>query len=202
MVFSEKKSHTVCVILTGGSSSRMGRDKANLVISGQTFLERLVRQFSALFPVYISVGETGRFDCYGAGELVDLHPGMGPLAGLEAAFLQTDAERVFLTATDLPFGSKELAAVLTDKMGDADACVIRRYGGETEPTFAVYHRRCLPGVQAVLGDGKRSFRGLFSRINVRWVEEAELSDFHLEALLQNVNTPEEYEKAVKTAENE
>lgn len=173
----------------------MGRDKAGLSLSGETFLSRLVRIYSPDFPVYVSVGEAGRFPCDGTGELVDLHPGTGPLAGLEAAFLQTDADAVFLTATDLPFGTLALARRLLSLLGDADACVIRRMDGQPEPAFGVYKRSCLSAVQALLSENRRAFRGLFDRVSVRWAVEAELSEFPLEQLLQNVNTPEEYEKA-------
>ena len=153
---------TICVILAGGRSSRMGRDKAELPLGGETFLARLIREYTPGFPVYVSVGEAGRFPCDGAKELVDRHPGMGPLAGLEAAFVGTDADAVFLTATDLPFGTLELAQRLLDMLGDADACVIRRSDGNMEPAFGVYRRSCLPAVQRLLAENRRAFRGLFS----------------------------------------
>lgn len=174
----------------------MGRDKAELPLSGETFLSRLVRQYSPAFPVYVSVGEAGKFPCDGVAELLDLHPGMGPLAGLEAAFCRTDADAVFLTATDLPFGTLALARRLLELLGDADACVIRRKDGQIEPAFGVYKRSCLPVVQTMLAEGRRAVRGLLSEVCVRWAEEAELEGFSLEQLLQNVNTPEEYATAV------
>lgn len=179
----------------------MGRDKASLPLNGETFLGRLVREYSPGFPVYVSVGEAGRFDTCGAGELVDLHPGMGPLAGLEAAFARTDAEAVFLTATDLPFGTLALAKRLCSLLGEADACVIRRTGGGLEPAFGVYRRSCMGPLKDCLAEGRRSFRGLLERVDVNWAEETDLADFPLEQLLQNVNTPEEYQKAAEKAKN-
>ena len=189
------------MILAGGKSSRMGRDKAALPLHGETFLARLVRQYSPVFPVYVSVGQAGKYDTCGAGKLVDLHPGVGPLAGLEAAFLETDAEAVFLTATDLPFGTLELAQRLLTMLGDADACVIRRNNGNLEPAFGVYRRSCLAPLTACLKEGRRSFRGLLDRVTVRWAGEAELGEFPLERLLQNINTPEAYENAARSLEN-
>ena len=179
----------------------MGRDKARLPIGGGTFLSRLVREYRPGFPVYVSVGEAGKFPCDGAKELVDRHPGMGPLAGLEAAFLQTDADAVFLTAVDLPFGTLALAQRLLEMLGDADACVIRRSGGNMEPAFGVYRRSCLPAVQKLLTENRRAFRGLFCEVRVHWAEEAALKEFPLEQLLQNVNTPEEYQKAAEKVKN-
>lgn len=192
---------TICVILSGGRSSRMGRDKAMLPFHGETFLARLVRQYSPAFPTYVSVGQAGKYDTSGARELVDLHPSVGPLAGLEAALEQTDADAVFLTATDLPFGTLTLARRLVELLGTADACVIRWDDGSIEPAFGVYRRSCLEPLRACLCQGRRSFRGLLDQVTVHWASEAELREFPLRQLLQNINTPESYQKALETQED-
>ena len=193
---------TICVILAGGKSRRMGRDKAMLPLGNQTFLSRLISKYSIRFSVYVSVGTAGKFPCPGAEELVDLRPGAGPLAGLEAAFSQTDADAVFLTATDLPCGSVELANHLLKELGEADACVICRRDGKPEPTFGVYRRNCQKAVKMLLDEDQRTFRTLFDRIHVRWLYEKELAEFPLEQLLQNINTPEEYEKLQRFCQND
>ena len=188
---------TICVILAGGQSSRMGRDKALLPIAEGTFLSRLIEIYRDRFPVFVSVGEADRFPHPSAGEITDLRPGMGPLAGLEAAFLKTDADLVFLTATDLPFGTVKLAEFLLERIGDCDACLIRRRDGGLEPAFAVYRRSCLPALQSCLDTGRRSVRGLLEHLSVRYVEEDALPGFDLDRMLMNVNTPENYAKALE-----
>ncbi|MBQ9269989.1 MAG: molybdenum cofactor guanylyltransferase [Oscillospiraceae bacterium] len=188
---------TICVILAGGQSSRMGRDKALLPIAEGTFLSRLIEIYRDRFSVFVSVGEADRFPHPGAGEITDLRPGMGPLAGLEAAFLKTDADLVFLTATDLPFGTVKLAELLLERIGDRDACLIRRRDGGLEPAFAVYRRSCLPAVQSCLDTGRRSVRGLLEHLSVRYVEEDALPGFDLDRMLMNINTPENYAKALE-----
>ena len=164
-------------------------------------LTHLIETYRARFDVAVSVREAGQFDTAGAPELLDLHPGQGPLAGLEAAFRQTEAEVVFLTATDLPFGDAGLAEELLRRLGDAEACVLRRREGKIEPLFGVYRRGCLPAVERCLKEGRRSCRGLLDQIRVRWVEEDEISNWDLEQVLQNVNTPEEYQRAIQKIEN-
>ncbi len=174
---------TVAVILTGGRSSRMGRDKCALRLGGETFLERLVERYRGAFGrVCVSVDRPGRFDPAGAEEVCDRRPGrQGPLAGLEAAFLQTGAEAIFLTAVDLPFG---------------DAALARRL----EQLCADYGRGGLGAVSACLEEGRRAFRGMLERVDCRTVDEAELPGFDLERILLNVNRPEDYAAARAAAE--
>lgn len=181
------------VILTGGGSRRMGRDKALLPWRGGTMLQSLIDKYSrTLGPVAVSVDEPGRFAFRSALELADPYPGMGPLNGLAAAFEQTGAETVFLTGTDLPFGEPELVRALAGLMGDADACVIRRGEKGVEPLFALYKRSCAHAARRALCEGRKSFRELFGSINVRYVLPEELPGFDLERILSNVNTPEDY----------
>ena len=188
---------TIAVILTGGMSRRMGRDKGTILFEdGETLIARLVRRYRGEFDeVYVSVNEAGRFDTAGAPELVDLRPGQGPMAGLEAAFARTDADLVFLTAVDLPFGTPALARELDRLRAGRDACYIRRSDGRPEPLFALYARACQIPLSACLEEGRRSFRWLFQRVDAREVREGELEGFDLDRLLLNVNCPEDMEAA-------
>ncbi len=192
---------TAAVILTGGLSRRMGRDKCGLELEGETFLERLVERYGPVCGrICVSVDRPGRFDTAGAEEVCDRRPGnQGPLAGLEAAFLQTGAEALFVTAIDLPFGDTALARRLMDLRGGADACCIRRRDGRVEPLFAVYGRGCLEAASAGLDQGRRSFHALLERVETRFVNEEELPGFDLERILLNVNRPEDLETARRLA---
>lgn len=184
------------VILTGGGSRRMGRDKATLPWAGGTMLQSLINKYAAsLGSVAVSVNRSGRFDFTGATELVDRYPNMGPLNGILSAFEQSGEELMFLTATDLPFGDPALVRRLEELMGDADACVMRRGVKGMEPLFALYQRRCYDAVARCLAAGRKSFFALFEEIKVRYVEEEELENFDLEQILFNVNTPEDLKKA-------
>lgn len=181
------------IILAGGKSRRMGVDKAGLLLEGESFVARLTARFRTQFgQVWVS----------GPGGLADLRPDSGPLGGLEAAFVRTGAERLFLTAVDLPFGEPELARLLLDALGEWDACLIRRRGGRVEPLFAAYRASCLPRIQACLDGGRRAMGALLEGLDCRLLAEEELSPrFDLERILLNVNTPEDYRRAEKISNN-
>lgn len=188
--------HTIAVILSGGRSSRMGRDKAELPLGGETFLDRLTTGLTPLFDrVYVSVDRPGRYP--GRRELPDLRPGQGPLAGLEAAFRSTAAEAVFLAAVDLPFAAPALAAKVLERVGEGDACVIRRRDGTAEPLFALYRRSCMGPLTDCLDQGRRAVMALLDRVDCRWLAEEELPEFDLERMLWNINTGQEYRRAVE-----
>lgn len=179
---------TIGVILSGGQSRRMGRDKGDLRLGEHTLLERMAGGLTPLFDgIYVSVDRPGRYP--GCRELPDLRPGQGPLAGLETAFLRTGAEAVFLAAVDLPFAPPALASRVAAETREGDAVVIRRRDGAPEPLFALYRRSCLPAVSACL-----------DRVDCRWVEEAGLPGFDLDRALFNVNTRAELRRAAEGGE--
>ena len=189
--------HITTVILTGGRSRRMGRDKGNLPVGEGTLLERMIGRWTGVFDaVAVSVGEGERPLPAGVTALLDRHPGAGPMAGLEAALAELETDAVFLTAVDMPFGDAALARWMAERMGQADVCTIRRGGGRPEPLFALYRKSCLPAITRSLEAGRRSFvQGLFPFVEVEQVGDEELAAFDLERSLFNANFPEEWERA-------
>lgn len=187
---------TAAVILAGGMSRRMGRDKAALPFGEETMLSHLVHTYQPHFDVTaVSLNTPGRFDTAGALEVVDRHPGDGPMAGLEAAFLDTGADVIFLTGTDLPFGDPALARHLVESLGEHDICLIRSEKGP-EPLFAVYSSACLPAMQKALSEGRRSMYGVIQQMDTLELPAEELHQFDIGHILSNVNDPEEYARAL------
>lgn len=185
------------VILTGGQSRRMGRDKAGLPLEpgGPGMRDALVLRYAkSLGDVAVSVDRAGRYDGDMALELPDSFPGSGPMNGIYSAFSQTDAESIFLTATDLVNGDPTLALYLAERLGGHEACVIRRSTGHLEPLFAIYARSCFKIAEAYLSEKRRSMLQLIKAADTVFVDESELSSrWNLDEVLWNINTPEDYE---------
>jgi molybdenum cofactor guanylyltransferase len=129
------------VVLAGGKSSRMGRDKALLEIGGQTLLERqigLAREMGAE-KIFIS-GRAGRdYSAFGCRALRDKFAGAGPLAGIERALVACVSPLVLVLAVDLP---KMNAKVLRELFAHCaeDLGAIPRVNGNIEPLAAFYPR--------------------------------------------------------------
>ena len=180
------------VILTGGASRRMGRDKAMLPYKGTTMLQYLIDKYSLFGPVVVSVNEAGRFPFTGACEAVDRYPNLGPLNGIVSGFGETEEQLMFMTGTDLPFGDTALVEKLLSLMESADACIIRQGKKDFEPLFALYRRSCAAKAEECLAAGKKSIREMLDSLSVRYVSPEELPGFDLGHILMNVNTMDEY----------
>ena len=182
------------VILAGGQSRRMGRDKLRLTLEGETLLERALRRYGEVFPrVLVSVAGPEKFPELGQKRVFDRFPGAGPLAGLHAGLLSA-GEDVFLTGADMPFSSPEKALELASLCGEAEACVLTDEEGRWEPLFGYYRPSVLPKAEELLRSGRRSMGALLGAVELREVRLAELGEEPDSPLARNVNVPEDYEK--------
>ena len=183
------------VILAGGESRRMGRDKLRLTLEGEALLERARRRWTAVFPrVLVSVGDPDRYPWLEDRRVPDLRPGQGPMAGLEAGLLRAD-EPVFLTAADMPFSSPSAALRMHDLCPEeAEACVLTDEAGRWEPLFGLYKPEILPRIRELLDSGRRSMGALLDRSRVKILKPSDLGEAWEDRLLLNLNEPGDYEK--------
>lgn len=183
----EGQAHCCAVVLAGGRSRRMGRDKARINWGGETLLERAVRfwrQSGRVEQVLVAEGAPGHLPVLppGARAVADPVPDKGPMAGLVAAFRASGADLLYVSAVDLPNLTEQ--AILPPP--EHDAAVYRRAGG-VEPLFGVYRRSVLPWAEALLerGDGKMSHLLQVVRTDYYYTPPC------LEGVLQNLNSPED-----------
>lgn len=193
------------LILAGGRSSRMGRDKMWLDLDGIPLIEIVARRLLPIAgEIIFSSDDSPRLDALVARLPVpavvapDHYQGAGPLAGLQAGLLAANNAMVFTVATDMPFVNPSLVTAMIDHCGDEDAIVPRVYvadldGPQPEPLHAVYRKSCLPAIEAALSKGRRRMVSFLDDIRVCYVEDSVLRqlDPHLHSL-QNINTPEEW----------
>jgi molybdenum cofactor guanylyltransferase len=183
-------------ILAGGASRRMGRDKAGLVLDGETLLARAVRRLRPVVREVIVVGPPERSLLVPDVRVVpDDRPGQGPLGGVYTALGAASTDRVFVMACDMPFVQTDLVRCLLSLAGAYDIVVPRSERG-TEQLHAVYMRACLPAVAACLDTGALAIASLYSHARTYVMEPDEWAVYDpLHLSLVNVNTPEEWEAA-------
>src|SRR5918996_1835147 len=146
------------VVLCGGASTRMGRDKALIEIGGKP-LVRLVaeRVAECADPVLLASGASRRFGSLPYEEIADAAPGTGPLAGLVAALSASPHDLVVAAAVDMPFVSADIFRLLLDLRANEDAVVPVTDDGR-QPLHALYHRSALPYLAQALERGRYRLR--------------------------------------------
>jgi molybdopterin-guanine dinucleotide biosynthesis protein A len=131
------------VILAGGESSRMGRDKAWVELDGQPLIVRAVSTARELGirEIFISGRADTDYSTLHCTVLLDLEPGSGPLAGIERALDAAQAAHVLVLAVDLPRMTAAFLARLA-KSCDSLTGAIPKLRRQLEPLAAIYPTRC------------------------------------------------------------
>lgn len=152
------------VLLAGGASSRMGRDKSLVLVDGKPLIQRVLEQLSRRFEdVLISTNEKEKYAFLEARCVADLVPGHGPLMGIRTAVEAARHDRVFVTACDIPVLDEDTVERMLVLAEDFD-CVVPRSRAGAEPLFAVYRKSALPAMGEVLDSGERRIRAVFPRV--------------------------------------
>jgi molybdopterin-guanine dinucleotide biosynthesis protein A len=183
------------LILAGGASKRMQRDKAVLHYHGrpqlETVYELLTRVCAATF---VSVRPDQRDEPTRAAlpQIVDRQPGIGPLAGISAALLEHRKAAWLVVACDLPFIDESVLRELIAQRDPARLATAYRssHDGLPEPLCAIWEPAACEAVLAHIAAGKQCPRKLLIGSNCK------LIDLPDPRALDNVNTAEELSAAV------
>jgi molybdopterin-guanine dinucleotide biosynthesis protein A len=190
----KRTNSTVGLVLAGGASRRMGRDKARLELDGETLAAGAARRLAAVCPE-VAVADRGAGLVPGFPSLSD-GPGRGPAAGLLGAARAYPGRPLLALACDLPYVPVALLEELA-RNENAD-WVLPRWRGGSEPLCALWRPRTLAILEARVEHGLYALWSLAEEedLAVRWLEEDLLAAFGLpEEMFLNVNTPEELERA-------
>ncbi|MBN1890886.1 MAG: molybdenum cofactor guanylyltransferase [Thermoflexales bacterium] len=189
------------IILAGGESRRMGRDKTQLKLGQQTLLERSVTAMAALTDDVIVVANAPSRN--GApsplprpARLVsDEIPGHGALSGLHAGLRAAKHAYALAVACDMPFLNPRLLRYMIVISPGYDA-IVPHWQGESEPLHAVYAKSCLPAIETLLQDEGRRVVAFYPNVNVRYLGHVEIALFDPQGLsFFNINSPEDWERA-------
>jgi molybdopterin-guanine dinucleotide biosynthesis protein A len=186
---------TSAIILAGGQSRRLGRDKCLLDIGGRSLLRRTVDKLVTVSDDLIVVTSDLTYHelLDSAARLVpDQKPGMGSLMGIYSGLKEARHAHALVVACDMPFLSLALIRHMLP-LADAYDVVIPCLDGMLEPLHAIYGKSCLPYMLQHLDQGQRRIISFFDRVSVRYVEKQEVDRFdpsHLSFV--NVNTPQDW----------
>jgi len=186
-------SDVAAFVLAGGKSTRMGADKAFVMIEGRTLLARALDVARALTSDVRIVGDAAKFAAF-APVVEDVFRGCGPLGGIHAALRASRAMFNLMLAVDVPFVSAGLLEFLVGRARESAAIVtVARVGG-WQPLCAVYRREFAEVAERALHGGRYKIDALFDVVPTEVVSESDLVAAGFSAReFRNLNTREDLE---------
>ncbi len=180
------------IILSGGKSARMGRDKAFIKINGTPIIQRIYDIFKRCFNEIIIV--TNQKEAYAGFEakiVNDLIANRGALGGLYTGLYLSFYPYSFCVACDMPFLNESLIRYLVGQTNGYDAVVPRTEDG-LQPLHAVYSKSCLKPIKDLMDIGKYKIIDFYPLIRIKIIEEPEFINLdRMKKSFVNINTPED-----------
>lgn len=188
------------IVLAGGKSTRLGREKALERIGDESLIQRVIGRIAPLSTGVIVAMRPGQPELPLPTQprmktVTDIYPGKGSLGGIYSGLHASSSFHNLVVACDMPFLNAALLRHLIKLCPDFDV-VIPKVGGKTQPLHAVYSKNCLAPIETLLKQDRLKIVDFFPSVRVRYVEEAELDRFdpqHLSFL--NINTEEDLARA-------
>lgn len=183
------------VVLTGGASSRMGRDKASLTYEGESFLERLCREFSNCNELLISGLEPPAQLPEHARFIADEVEGRGPAEGVLTALKHCSSDLLVTLGCDMPLYNMRFALKLTGCLAPwEDAIVPKTPDGRLHMIGAAYRKRCAPQLLRQMQNGCLCLRHMLPASKTGIYRADTPEDMRA---LRNINTPQDYIKLLE-----
>ena len=183
-------------VLAGGKSTRMGQDKAAVMLNGRSFLEHALE---AVRSVCGSVTILGKRELYGtfAPVIEDIIPDCGPLSGIHTALTNTSTDLNLIIGVDTPFLAPALLSYVVEKaIASGSIVTTPEIDNHTQPLCSVYSRDFLPIAEQALKDGMYKVARLFPPGQTLVIKEPELRQFAFTAdMFDNLNTPDDLARA-------
>jgi molybdopterin-guanine dinucleotide biosynthesis protein A len=194
---------TSSVVLAGGRSLRLKRDKAFLDVRGQFLIERIVARLRELSEEIIIVArQVERYEELEAIVVSDVYPGKGSLGGIFSGLKKSSSFQSLVVACDMPFLNLSLLRYMRSIAAPYDV-VMPRINGMTEALHAIYSKNCLPFMERQLQAADLRIIHFLPQVRVRYIEREEIDVFDPEHLsFFNINSQADLKKAREIWEQE
>jgi molybdopterin-guanine dinucleotide biosynthesis protein A len=187
------------IILAGGKSSRLGRNKVLETIGGKSLIQWVVDRLATLSTeIIIATAHGETIPCSSAVRIktvADIYPEKGPLVGIYSGLIASSSPRSIVVGCDMPFLSTGLLNYMSQISPTFDV-VVPQTREKVEPLCAVYSSNCLTSIHDLLERDELMLSELLNMVKVRYIEEDEINRFDPEHLsFFNVNTQADLARA-------
>ncbi len=194
------------IILAGGQSKRMGRDKAFLKWKGKTFLRHILEFCDSVSnQIIISGNKNPEIYLKEAVNLKnnptvikDIEPYSGPLNGIISCLNKIEHSNVFIATCDTPALNKKIFSYLYNSLQEYH-CVVPVIEGKFQPFNTFYTKEAIKIGANLYKKGIRSIYKWIENLNKKYISDIELKKIDEKLLMfKSINTQEEYVNFINT----
>lgn len=204
MKWGEKMAYGVTgILLAGGKSSRMGKDKALLKYGDETFMSASLKKLNTLFDeVILVLDNVEKYHIENVKIIKDIYPGMGPMGGIHAALKAAKNDWIFVIPCDMPMWETSLVEEILKHRLDNDI-VVPVINDHMEPLFALYNKTCIPGIEECLNNNIIKVIKLYPMVKTHYLvlEKVYNEVEKCKKSLFNINTPEDLKLLMQDEQN-
>lgn len=176
------------IILAGGKSSRMGQDKASMILGGKTVIQHVIDNLSTVFNEIFISGNHSNYPI-SKGIIKDVTTQKGPMGGIRSA-LEFCQEDIFVCSCDMPFVSSDLIKNILQKKVENRINVVR-FGEKIYPVLGIYPLTVLRELKETIENENLRMTSFLEQQNAHYIDY----DEGFENQLLNINTPENFRNA-------
>ena len=184
------------IILAGGKSQRMGKDKALLPWGNATLIEHVIKTLQPLVDeLIVAVDDATRFRFLHAQVVEDLLPCAHALGGIYTGLVRASHERCFVCACDMPFVNPRFVRFLAGESDNCDIVVPKTTQG-FQMLHAIYTKSALETIEAQIHARRWGLQALVLRVRARIIEQDTIAIYDPDgASFVNLNSPDDYSRA-------
>ena len=195
------------VILAGGTSRRMGQNKALIQLGDDSLIGHVIRRIRPVTDELLLITNTpDEYSHLGLPMQGDIVPDAGALGGIYTGLMSASHDAVLCVACDSPFLVPKLLTYLISVLDDSDAVMpwtsrgnpADRIGNQLtlQTLCAVYSKRCLPIIELMLQESELRVHALQERAAVKCISPEVWQAFDPDGIsFFNINTPEDLAQA-------
>ncbi len=178
------------ILLAGGKSSRMGRDKG-LIYAGVrgTLTDIILEKMKPAVDNLMIIANNDEYRRFGIPVIKDIILHCGPLGGIYTGLEHSKTEWSMILSCDIPFVNTELLCFLIQQINEHDVIVPVHYR-RTEPLCALYRKSCKGKIRMLLEQKKFKVKDAIKQFNVLYLKVSEQPFYH-NKLFDNINTGKE-----------
>jgi molybdopterin-guanine dinucleotide biosynthesis protein A len=175
------------IILAGGKSSRMGKDKGYCTIKGKPMVMYAVDLLSQVCDNIIISSNNPDYKQFGYTVVEDEIKNIGPLGGIYSGLKQSTTQHNFFLSCDMPMVSAELVQYILSSKEGFDA-VIPTWNNFPEPMCAYYNKDIFESLDNFIQKGQYKLQNVVKSLHHKMLEITRDLPFYNDQLFTNVNS--------------